>query len=54
LLVLAWTFAGISVRWIDDPVLGIAGFAAAGLVLLLLVLSRTGVLRQPERSQAAV
>lgn len=40
LLVLVWAFAGISVRWMADPVLGIAGFAAAGLVLILLVASR--------------
>ncbi len=40
LLVLVWAFAGISVRWLADPILGIAGFAAAGLVLILLVASR--------------
>jgi hypothetical protein len=37
LLVLVWAFVGISVRWIDMSVLNIAGFAAAGLVLALLV-----------------
>ncbi len=40
LLVLAWAFAGISVRWLGLPVLNAAGFAAAGLVLALLVASR--------------
>lgn len=40
LLVLVWAFAGISVRWIDLPVLNVAGFAAAALVLALLVASR--------------
>ncbi len=45
LLVLSWAFAGISVRWLGLPVLNVAGFAAAGLVLVLLVASR--LLRQP-------
>jgi benzodiazapine receptor len=40
LLVLVWAFAGISVRWIEMPVLNVAGFVAAGLVLALLVASR--------------
>ena len=40
LLVLAWAFAGISVRWLAEPVLSWVGFAAAGLVLALLVLGR--------------
>ncbi len=40
LLVLVWAFAGISVRWMDMAVLNTAGFAAAGLVLLLLVAAR--------------
>lgn len=40
LLVLVWAFTGISVRWLQLPVLNAAGFAAAGLVLLLLIYSR--------------
>ncbi len=40
LLVLAWAFAGISVRWQTLPVLNLAGYIAAGLVLALLVVSR--------------
>jgi hypothetical protein len=40
LLVLAWAFAGISVRWIALPGLGSAGFIAAALVLVLLLASR--------------
>ncbi len=40
LLVLAWAFAGISVRWLAEPVLAVAGFTAAALVLVLLVASR--------------
>ncbi len=40
LLVLAWAFAGISVRWMDLPVLNVAGFVAAGMVLVWLALSR--------------
>ncbi len=44
LLVLAWAFAGISVRWLSLPVLNAAGFVAAALVLALLVASR--VVRQ--------
>ncbi len=33
-LVLVWAFAGISVRWLEHPVLKVAGFAAAGAVLV--------------------
>jgi translocator protein len=40
-LVLIWAFVGISVRWMNLMPLNIAGFTAAGLVLLLLLLSRT-------------
>lgn len=40
LLVLVWAFAGISVRWLNTPVLNTAGFAAAALVLALLITSR--------------
>lgn len=40
LLVLVWAFAGISVRWQADAVLGLAGFIAAGLVLVVLVVGR--------------
>jgi hypothetical protein len=40
LLVLVWAFAGISVRWLDAPVLNVAGFFAAALVALLLVAGR--------------
>ncbi len=47
LLVLAWAFAGISVRWLGLPVLNVAGFAAAGLVMIILAASR--LLRQPVR-----
>ena len=46
MLVLAWAFSGISVRWLNQPVLGIAGFVAAALVLALLAASRIGVLRK--------
>jgi hypothetical protein len=35
LLVLVWAFAGISMRFLEMPVLNSAGFVAAGLVLLL-------------------
>ena len=35
LLVLVWAFAGISVRYLELPVLNLAGFIAAGLVLAL-------------------
>ena len=40
LLVLVWAFAGISVRWINLPVLNTAGFLTAGIVLVLLVASQ--------------
>jgi benzodiazapine receptor len=40
LLVLVWAFAGISVRWLNLPVLNTAGFITAGIVLVLLVASR--------------
>jgi translocator protein len=40
LLVLVWAFAGISVRWLNMPVLNFAGFAAAVVVLVLLITSR--------------
>jgi len=40
LLVLVWAFAGISVRFLDLPVLNVAGFAAAALVLAILAISR--------------
>lgn len=40
-LVLVWAFVGISIRWMSLMPLNIAGFTAAGLVLLLLLLSRT-------------
>jgi hypothetical protein len=36
LLVLVWAFAGISVRWLEQPVLSVAGFAAAGAVLVFM------------------
>jgi hypothetical protein len=39
-LVLAWAFTGISVRWLNLLPVNFAGFAAAAIVLLLLVLSR--------------
>jgi benzodiazapine receptor len=52
LLVLMWAFAGISVRWLDVPVLNTAGFAAAGLVVLLLAASRLRLAR-PAATQAA-
>jgi translocator protein len=46
LLVLVWAFAGISVRFINLPVMNVAGFAAAGLVLVILIASRLGSLRR--------
>ena len=46
--VLVWAFAGISVRWLDMPVLNIAGFVAAGLVLLFLVVSRLPGVRKAQ------
>lgn len=39
-LVLVWAFVGISIRWLSLPPVNIAGYAAASIVLLLLVLSR--------------
>lgn len=45
LLVLAWAFAGISVRWLSIPTLDVAGFAAAGAVLVMLFLSRISIPR---------
>lgn len=47
LLVLVWAFTGISVRWLEMPVLNSAGFIAAGAVLLLLIVSRLPQLRRP-------
>ncbi len=52
LLVLAWAFAGISVRWMSLPVLNAAGFVAAALVVVLLVVSR--LLRQAVRLSPAL
>jgi hypothetical protein len=49
LLVLAWAFAGISARWVDLPVLNMAGYLAAALVLALLAASRLGRVR-PSRA----
>jgi hypothetical protein len=49
LLVLAWAFAGISVRWMDQSPLSFAGFLAAGLVLVLLAASRLTPARLPVR-----
>ncbi len=40
LLVLVWAFTGISMRFLSLPVLNVAGFAAAGLVLIILLASR--------------
>jgi hypothetical protein len=40
LLVLVWAFAGISMRFLSMPVLNVAGFAAATLVLIILIASR--------------
>lgn len=39
-LVLIWAFVGISVRWLNLNPINLAGFAAAAIVLILLVLSR--------------
>ena len=47
LLVLVWAFSGISVRWLSLPVLNVAGFAAAGAVLVILAASRLVSLRRP-------
>jgi hypothetical protein len=51
LLVLVWAFAGISVRWMDEPVLNVAGFAAAGIVALLLIIGKLQGGRRQERSR---
>ena len=40
LLVLVWAFAGISMRFLEMPVLNAAGFTAAALVLVILIASR--------------
>jgi hypothetical protein len=40
LLVLVWAFVGISVRWANMDVLSVAGYIAAGLVVLALVAGR--------------
>jgi hypothetical protein len=54
LLVLVWAFSGISVRWLALPTLNFAGFAAAGLVLALLVISRVGgMARTKDRDRGA-
>lgn len=54
LLVLAWAFAGISVRFIEMPLLNVAGFAAAGLVLLLALAAKLRPLLRPApRNMAA-
>lgn len=45
LLVLVWAFAGISVRFLSMPVLNVAGFAAAALVLAMVITSRLPGLR---------
>lgn len=50
LLVLAWAFAGISVRWQDLQVLNAAGYAAAGLVMALLA---TGLFRKQSAQRGA-
>lgn len=47
LLVLAWAFAGISVRWAELPVLNAAGYAAAVLVLVLLALGKLRSMTRP-------
>jgi hypothetical protein len=39
-LVLVWAFIGISMRWLNLPVLNSAGFVAAAFVFILLVASR--------------
>jgi len=53
LLVLVWAFAGISVRWTDLPILNLAGYGAAALVLALLVASRLNPIRLSHASQAS-
>jgi hypothetical protein len=47
LLVLVWAFAGISEKWPDMPTLNYAGFVAAALVLVLLVVSRLPFFYKP-------
>ena len=47
LLVLTGRLTGISVRWLDMPVLNSAGFIAAGIVLMLLIFSRLPQVRKP-------
>ena len=51
LLVLVWAFAGISMRFLEMPILNIAGFAAAGLVLLVGIIAK---LRPAPRAQLSV
>lgn len=46
LLVLVWAFIGISIRWVDLPIINITAAVAAGLVFALLVLSRIPGLRR--------
>jgi len=52
LLVLVWAFVGISVRWLELPVLNLAGFTAALLVLSLLIASRLNPARRSNREPA--
>jgi translocator protein len=40
LIVFIWAFSGISVRWLNMPILNAAGFIAAGFVLIILIASR--------------
>ena len=53
LLVLVWAFAGISVRFLEMPVLNTAGFAAAGLVLLFGILAKLRPALRPRLSSAS-
>jgi benzodiazapine receptor len=53
LLVLAWAFSGISMRFLSMPVLNVAGFAAAALVLLMLVASRLPGVRRSSMQMSA-
>jgi hypothetical protein len=53
LLVLVWAFAGISMRFLNMPVLNVAGFAAAALVLVLLIASRLPALRRSSLQMTA-
>lgn len=50
LLVLVWAFIGISVRWQDMAVLNLAGYIAAGLVALLVLIA---IIRRPPTSTNA-